>query len=177
VEAETHLLIWQRYIELNPVRAGMVSDPSEYRWSSYRHHAFGAADPILTPHALYIAHGPNEAERREIYRGLFTEALDEAPINDLRKALNQNQPIGNLRFYAQIQAITGQPRELRKPGRPRKQRDSDSANVCFILSADTCRSNFAAQGEIVRAKANWRFRPKAVSEVTRTADSPACSIG
>jgi putative transposase len=68
VEAETYLLICQRYIELNPVRAGMVSGPSEHRWSSYRHHAFGEADPILTPHPLYIAFGPNEAERREIYR-------------------------------------------------------------------------------------------------------------
>jgi len=98
VDAETYLLICQRYIELNPVRAGMVSDPTEYRWSSYRHHAFGAADPVLALHPLYIAFGPNEAERREIYRGLFTEALDEAPINNLRMALNQNQPIGNPRF-------------------------------------------------------------------------------
>jgi putative transposase len=57
---------------------------------------------------------------------LFTEALEGAPINDLRMALNQNQPIGNPRFYAQIEAMTGQRRELRKRGRPQKRKDGES---------------------------------------------------
>ncbi|WP_295391935.1 transposase [uncultured Thiodictyon sp.] len=46
VQAETYLLFCQRYIELNPVRAGMVADPAEYRWSSYRHHALNYGDSL-----------------------------------------------------------------------------------------------------------------------------------
>lgn len=129
VEAETYLLICQRYIELNQVGAGMVADPSEYRWSSYRHHAFGEADPILAPHPLYLALGGDGVEWQATYRGLFTEALEDAPINDLRMALNHNQPIGNPRFYAQIEAMTGQRRELRKRGRSRKQQDGEPVDA------------------------------------------------
>ena len=51
---------------------------------------------------------------------MFRAELDDAPITELRMALNQNQPIGNRRFYADIEAMTGQRRELRKRGRPRK---------------------------------------------------------
>ena len=104
----------------------MVTDPAQYRWSSYRHHAFGEADPNLTPHPLYTALGADEAQRRAAYRDLFTAVLEDAPINDLRMALNQNQPIGNPRFYAKIEAMTGQRRELRKRGRPRKKKAGES---------------------------------------------------
>ena len=99
VDADTYLLICQRYIELNPVRAAMVTDPADYQWSSYRHHAFGEANPNLTPHPLYTALGADVAQRQAAYRGLFSSALEDTPVNDLRMALNQNQPIGNPRFY------------------------------------------------------------------------------
>jgi len=56
--------------------------------------------------------------RRDVYRDFFRFALDDAPLADLRMALNQDQPIGNSRFYAQIEAATGQRRELGKRGRP-----------------------------------------------------------
>jgi putative transposase len=121
VQAETYLLFCQRYIELNPVRAGMVSNPAHYPWSSYRANALGQANPILSPHPLYVALAAAETPRRETYRALFRGALDEAPLADLRMALNQDQPVGNSRFYAEIEAITGQRRELRKRGRPRKR--------------------------------------------------------
>jgi len=48
-----YLLLCQRYIELNPVRAAMVDDPADYRWSSYRSNGFGQADPLLTLHVLF----------------------------------------------------------------------------------------------------------------------------
>lgn len=50
VQAETYLLFCHRYVELNPVRAGMVADPARYRWSSYRANALGEADTLVTPH-------------------------------------------------------------------------------------------------------------------------------
>jgi putative transposase len=126
VQAEIYLLLSQRYIELNPVRAGMVSDPGDYQWSSYRANALGEANVILSPHPLYDALAADDATRRAVYRDLFRTALDDAPLADLRMALNQNQPLGNSRFYAEIEAMTGQRRELRKRGRPRKKNDKES---------------------------------------------------
>jgi putative transposase len=126
VQAETYLLLCQRYIELNPVRAGMIADPADYRWSSYRANALGEPNTILTPHPLYLALAADSGERHEAYRALFRTALEDAPLADLRLALNQNQPLGNDRFYAKIEAVTGQRREPRKRGRPRKRPAEDS---------------------------------------------------
>jgi putative transposase len=111
VQAETYLLFCQRYIELNPVRASMVTDPSDYRWSSYRANGLGERDTLLTPHPLYLALGADDDARRASYRDLFRNALDDAPLAALRMALNQDQPMGNERFYREIEVMTGQPRE------------------------------------------------------------------
>jgi putative transposase len=127
VQAETYLLLCQRYIEQNPVRAGMVADPADYRWSSYRANALGASDTLLSPHSLYLALGADGNARRATYRELFRGALDEKPLSDLRLALNQDQPIGNDRFYREIEAMTGRWRELRRRGRPRKRDEEASA--------------------------------------------------
>ncbi len=116
-----YLLLCQRYIELNPVRTGMVEDPADYPWSSYRANALGEADPILTPHPLYLALGSEPSERRETYRARFCGALEDAPLAAVCLALNQSQPLGNDRFYAEIEAVTGHRREPRKRGRPRKE--------------------------------------------------------
>ena len=121
VQAETYLLACQRYIELNPVRAAMVEDPAHYRWTSYRANGLGQPDPRLTPHALYLALGRSEKERQLQYRGLFRAHTDRAAIDDIRLALNQSQPLGNARFYAKIERMTGQRREARPRGRPRAQ--------------------------------------------------------
>ena len=105
----------------------MVADPAQYRWSSYRANALGAPDALLSPHPLYLALGADDDARRSAYRELFRGALDEKPLSDLRLALNQDQPIGNDRFYREIEAMTGQRRELRQRGRPRKRDEKASA--------------------------------------------------
>jgi putative transposase len=121
VQAEPYLLLCQRYIELNPVRAAMVDDPAHYRWSSYRHNALGQAEPRLSPHVLYQALGSTEKERQSAYRGLFRTELDREAIDDIRLALNQDQPIGNERFLARIEKMTGIRRQAKPRGRPRLQ--------------------------------------------------------
>ena len=80
-----------------------------------------AKDAILSPHPLFLALSADDISRQQRYRDFFRTALDDAPLADLRMALNQNQPIGNRPFYAEIEAMTGQRRELRKRGRPRKK--------------------------------------------------------
>lgn len=120
VQEDSYLLLCQRYIELNPVRAAMVTDPAHYRWSSYRANGLGQSDPLLTPHPVYMALGREESERIEAYRALFEPQLDVKAISDIRMALNQGQPLGDSRFLASIERMTGQKREAKPRGRPRK---------------------------------------------------------
>jgi putative transposase len=71
VQAETYLLSCQRYIELNPVRAGMVDDPAHYRWSNYRANTLGEPDALMSMNPLYLALGVDEGQRRCAYGELF----------------------------------------------------------------------------------------------------------
>jgi len=74
VYTRRHVLACMRYIELNPVRAGLVRHPARYRWSSYRANALGEADALITPHALYCALGRSAEERCAAYRRSFRAA-------------------------------------------------------------------------------------------------------
>lgn len=76
IHAKSHLLSCQRYIELNPVRAALVRDPADYRWSSYRVHALGLQDTIVSPHPLYYTLGRDGAERQAAYRRLIEAQLE-----------------------------------------------------------------------------------------------------
>ena len=76
-----------RYIELNPVRAGIIEKPEEYRWSSYRCHAYGEKDDLITPHELYLELGENNKQRLSAYRDLFKEVMDENLIGEISTSL------------------------------------------------------------------------------------------
>src|SRR5690606_6226285 len=67
VDTDRYLLTVIRYIELNPVRAGMVDKPEDYRWSSVHTHLGRACDPLLSPHPLYLALGHDPGQRAEAY--------------------------------------------------------------------------------------------------------------
>ena len=123
VQAEAYLLTCMRYIELNPVRANMASDPAQYRWSSYRHNGLGQADEHIKPHPLYLGLGRTESDRLDAYRALFCSELDGAALTDIRLALAQSQPLGSERFSAIMCAMAGVRRAQRKPGRPKEKRD------------------------------------------------------
>ena len=114
---------------MNLVRAGMVDDPAHYRWSSYRVNGLGQADALVTPHPIYGALGSDETSRRKHYRGLFRTHLDDDPNNDIRQALQQTQPLGNSGFADKIEQMTGQRREVKARGRPRKEEGVGNANL------------------------------------------------
>ncbi|MGH8505985.1 MAG: transposase [Stenotrophobium sp.] len=124
VQAASYLLLCQRYIELNPVRAAMVDDPAHYRWSSYRYNGLGQADSRIDPHLMYRELGTHDKQRQANYRALFRTELDRAAIDDIRLAINQNQPMGNERFLARIETLTGIRRQARPRGRPRLESKS-----------------------------------------------------
>lgn len=66
-----------RYIELIPVRAGMVAQPSEYPWSSYRQTALGQPDEIVADYPLYHELGATTREQQTAYRGFFTGQIED----------------------------------------------------------------------------------------------------
>jgi putative transposase len=133
IESESHLLTCCRYIELNPVRARMVAGPADYPWSSYRAHADGAADPVVTDHAMFAALGATAAERQAAYRALFEEVLDEAWMAELRAATNGGWALGSERFQAQIAAASGR-RAARLPkGRPPLEDETEDGEQFSLL--------------------------------------------
>jgi len=85
IQSERYLLSCYRCIELNPVRAGMVERPEEYRWPSYGCNAWGD-DSWLTPHVEYQRPGEAVEIRCATYRGLFKTALSTADLSLIRKA-------------------------------------------------------------------------------------------
>ena len=76
VDSERYLLTCYRYIELNPVRAGMVESPEEYKWSSYRAHARGEVNRLVTDAFEYTALGKTDELRQVAYRALFNAHIE-----------------------------------------------------------------------------------------------------
>jgi putative transposase len=107
VQDETYLLVCHRYIELNPVRAGIVTNPSLYQWSSHRCNAHCAADKIITPHPIFAGLGNDDFSRALAYRELFTGALQDREIARLRDATNYNYTFGSKEFAATMERVLG----------------------------------------------------------------------
>ena len=84
VDDECYVLTCARYIEQNPVRARIVSECEDYKWSSYRFYAFGEPSDWIVPHPLYLALGDTPERRQEAYRALFAEPPKTADIVRLR---------------------------------------------------------------------------------------------
>ncbi|MFH0928545.1 MAG: transposase [bacterium] len=77
IEDDEHLLTCGLYTELNPVRAGMVNDPSQWQWSSYAHYAFGDPNPLITDSPGYSSLGTTPAERQRVYQKLANMWISE----------------------------------------------------------------------------------------------------
>ena len=87
---EAHVLCCYRYIELNPVRAGMVDRPEQYRWSSYRSNAGGVRNALLTGHVHYLDLGKPGKDRYFAYRQLCEEQLAADLVENIRRATRRN---------------------------------------------------------------------------------------
>jgi putative transposase len=120
VDDDEYLLLCHRYIELNPVRAGVVAHPGEYYWSSYAHHAGARRSPLIRDHAGYLALGRDEGERQAAYRGLFRYQLDPGVIDEIRAATSHGLVVGSERFKDEIQTLLKRRVTPAKRGRPLK---------------------------------------------------------
>jgi putative transposase len=116
VQEEQYFLACPRYIELNPVRAGMVRDPADYIWSSYRTHSFGQDMKLWSGHKSYLELGIEPLERQKNYRSLFESSLDRALIAEIRDSVNTGFGLGKDRFKDQVEQTSGQRQRRQKRG-------------------------------------------------------------
>lgn len=98
IDSERYLLLCSRYIELNPVRAGMVSAPADYRWSSYLHHAGVLVDPLITEHAVFWSLGNTPFAREAAYKHLIDEVISSNEVTALTDATLKGWAIGSDQF-------------------------------------------------------------------------------
>lgn len=104
VDTERYFLACMRYIELNPVRAGIVDSPARYRWSSFRGNAFAGSDPVLGPHPVFMSLGRNSTERKAAYRRLFEVPLDPDVIEGIRTAARTGTVLGTVACRARLES-------------------------------------------------------------------------
>lgn len=123
VDRDAYLLNCVRYIELNPVRAGLVRDPAGYAWSSCRVRLGLARVAWLDPY-------PGE----EHFAGTeyHTFLLEGLPLGDaqlIRQAVRRGHLTGDRAFAERVQHLTGRRIAARGPGRPRKQSSPENKSV------------------------------------------------
>lgn len=117
LETDSYLLTCMRYIENNPVRAGMVERAEDFRWSSARHHVGAVVDPLVTDHSLYWSLGNTPFEREAVYRALLHEAHAEE-ASGLSRAFLRGQALGSEGFLARMSEGAGRSLQPAKRGRP-----------------------------------------------------------
>ena len=122
IDSERYLLTCYRYIELNPVRAGMVKGAGDYKWSSYSAHALGQTNELIQDHSCYLALGTTEEARRAAYQALFRHQVDEETLTGIREAVNRGTALGSERFKDEIEAALARSVRPGTVGRPRKER-------------------------------------------------------
>ncbi len=119
IDADNYLLGCYRYIEMNPVRAGMVRKPDNYAWSSYGWHAWGRIDDLISDHDLYHALGKVSAARCKAYRELFSVNLSDDDVDQINHAWDCNYPLGNDRFKETIEKTLQRQIGYAQRGRPK----------------------------------------------------------
>lgn len=124
-QEDAYLLTCMRYIELNPVRANMVTHPRDYPWSSYRANGEHKANPLLTPHQNYLRLGQSKVSRSQAYRSLFTAHLEPETLEAIRRATNGNYVLGDNRFQEQIANMLNRRVTPGRSGRPVMQKSED----------------------------------------------------
>ena len=109
IDTEQYVFTCMRYIELNPVRAGLAGRPSDYPWSVYRCNALGDNDNVVKAHQKYNCLGANDEERRAAYQDLFSGHISDKELADIREATNKAWVLGSDRFRVKMEKELSRP--------------------------------------------------------------------
>lgn len=119
VDTDAYLLRVLRYIELNPVRAAMVSAPEQHRWSSVHAHLRRSHDPLVTLHPVYLQLGRDPDLRAAAYGQWLRLGVSDDERDAIRRHMQQERALGEPRFQAMVERALGRPASCRQRGRPR----------------------------------------------------------
>ncbi len=122
VQSERYLLTCMRYIEANPLRAGMVHLPADYRWSSHRQNATGNPTGMLTAHEVFLRLGGDPLARATAYRALFIKEIPAADLEAIRASASRGRVLGSEEFRKRLAAQLGRSVGIPPPGRPKGDR-------------------------------------------------------
>ncbi|MEC5217763.1 putative transposase [Actimicrobium sp. GrIS 1.19] len=125
IDSERYLMTCSRYIELNPVRAGMVASPADFVWSSYAHHVGTQADPLITDHPLYWSLGNTPFQREAAYRALVEQGLSGQEVTALTDATLKGWALGSPHFRNTLEKRIQRRVGPAKRGRPWKVEPSE----------------------------------------------------
>jgi putative transposase len=128
-ESARYVIALYRYIELNPVDAGMVSDPAAYPWSSYAANIGRRVDALIKPHAEFLALGTDVAGRNASYARLIAEKLDPELVRQIEEAAESGYPLASEAFKTDLAARLGRKTEPGRPGRPEKKTRDESPSL------------------------------------------------
>jgi putative transposase len=121
---DTYLLACSRYVEMNPVRACMVSHPSEHRWSSYREKT-SESSGIIDPDPAFLALSTDESQRKREYEKWIHSSIPEGEWECIREAVQRGHLTGKHQLEEEVAKRLGIRLEMRRPGRPRKSSEKE----------------------------------------------------
>ena len=118
VDTDRYLLNCLAYIELNPVRAGLVPRADQFEWSSVHHHLARRREPWLREHTVFTALGADAGTRASAWRALLDESIRRDVVTDIRRHTQVERPWGTEGFTRELERLTGLYLRVRGPGRP-----------------------------------------------------------
>jgi len=119
ISRDQYLLACGSYVELNPVRAGIVKDPRDYRWSSYRAYVYGRKDSLVEEHFIYRELSKNESDRRRRYREFVRGMLRSRDA--MRGEMERRTIYGSEVFVGKLKRIYEMEEIIKPIGRPKKE--------------------------------------------------------
>ena len=119
VQTERYLLACMAYIDLNPVRAGLVAGPGDYAWSSHGHYIGRRHDRLVTPHALYWELGNTPFAREAAYAELVRSGISAEQQRALTDSALRGWALGEADYIAELQKRTARRVARTQAGRPR----------------------------------------------------------
>lgn len=125
VQSARYLLACMVYIDLNPVRAGMVGKPGDYPWSGHLHNMGLRSDPLITPHELYWQLGNTPFAREAAYNALVQAGISSGEQAQISQAVHSGWALGEADFIAALQKNTDRRVSKGRPGRPAVKRMDD----------------------------------------------------
>jgi putative transposase len=121
IQNDAHALVVLRYIEANPLRAGLVSNLASYPWSSYRVHGMGMVDPLVQDLPVWLSLKRDGAARQVYWREWVHTPLTDRELSAIRQAVVSGRPYGSTSWAKRTAAVLGLPLSSRPRGRPRKE--------------------------------------------------------